>query len=963
MVSLEPEVFSLLADPVRLALTELGFSRPTEPQVKAIPLVLRGENVLLVAPTASGKTEAALLPIFSNFLSIPKKKGIAILYITPLRALNRDMVKRLSRWAELLRFSVEVRHGDTVAKIRRRQALKPPNMLVTTPETLQAILPGSLMRGHLSNVQFVIIDEVHEIAEEKRGVQLTVALERLREATGRDFQRIGLSATVGNPKEVAAFIAGTGRPVTIAEVPSSKDHRYSVEYPVPGEKDYDLAGDLSTAPEAAARIRRIMDLIESHTSTLVFVNSRTNAEMLGHKLGALSSDVAVHHGSLSREERASIEDKFKEKALKALICTSTLELGIDIGHVDLSVQYLSPRQVSNFIQRVGRSGHRPNMVSEGVIVTAFPDDTLESVAAVRRAANKLLEPILIQENALDVLAHQVAGILMDLSQSTVDEAFRIVRRAYPYRSLSKDKFVEVVNYLDALRELWLEGDVLKRTRNTRRYYYGNLSMIPDERRYPVIDIISDRKIGTVGEEFMALRARLGLNFLCKGKAWRIIQIEDETGRVYVVPAEDPFAAAPGWDGEMIPLPIELAEEAGKLRGEIAEELNRLGEPSKVLESIAGRLSVDPLSLRDVVREINEHIERRIPVPTHNLVLIEGYDKYLIIHSCFGELVNRTLGAILDAILSDHELISGWWNDGYRILVEMPRKVEPRDLTRMPSLIFDLSDEDVDKAFDDYLESRFPFAERMKFVAERFGAIPRGRLMGPERLSQLPGRFKGTPVYDETIREAMSERVDLKSVKKIMASTKSGEIRVETLLSMENPSPIGHHILAKYADVPELMATRQVILSNIERMERSIQARKVRLLCLSCGDWSLETRIRELPERPVCGNCGSGLLTSLRGRQDLDEIKGIFDRRLKGGGLSEEELKELSNARRRADLALSYGKQAMAALQVKGVGPETAFRILGKMYMDEDEFYMDLLKAKIQFFRTRQYWDDKDSRRF
>ena len=229
---------------------------------------------------------------------------------------------------------------------------------------------------------------------------------------------------------------------------------------------------------------------------------------------------------------------------------------------------------------------------------------------------------------------------MDMSQSTVDEAFRIVRQAYPYRNLSRDKFVDVVNYLDVLRELWLEGDVLKRSRRTRPYYYGNLSMIPDERRYPVIDIISDRKIGTVGEEFMALRSRLGLNFLCKGRAWRIVQIEDETGRVYVVPAEDPFAAAPGWDGEMIPLPIELAKEAGKLRGEIAEELNRLGEPSKVLESIAGRLSVDPLSLRDVVNEINEHIERRIPVPTHNLILIEAYDKYVVINSCFGELVNR-----------------------------------------------------------------------------------------------------------------------------------------------------------------------------------------------------------------------------------------------------------------------------------------------------------------------------------
>jgi ATP-dependent Lhr-like helicase len=226
-------VFSLLAEPLRKVLIQLGFVEPTAPQVEAIPAVLRGENVLLIAPNGSGKTEAVLLPIFSNLIQKTERKGVSVLYITPLRALNRDMIKRLSYWADKLGISIEVRHGDTEVKIRRRQALRPPDMLVTTPETLQAILPGTRMQKHLRNVQHVIIDEVHELAESKRGVQLTVALERLFEIVGREFQRVGLSATVGHPKKVAGFIAGTSRQIKLIDVPLPKGYRYSVEYPIP----------------------------------------------------------------------------------------------------------------------------------------------------------------------------------------------------------------------------------------------------------------------------------------------------------------------------------------------------------------------------------------------------------------------------------------------------------------------------------------------------------------------------------------------------------------------------------------------------------------------------------------------------------------------------------------------------------------------------------------------------------
>jgi ATP-dependent Lhr-like helicase len=961
----DSQAFRLLAEPIQEGLRELGFSEPTLPQKMAVPPILAGQNILLIAPTGSGKTEAVLLPIFSKLIQEEAIKGIAVVYITPLRALNRDLLKRLSFWAAKLGIAIEVRHGDTEMKLRRRQAISPPKMLVTTPETLQAILPGSRMKEHLSHVGFVVVDEVHELASSKRGVQLTVALERLREATGKDFQRIGLSATVGNADEVAGFVAGTRREIKVVQATLLKGYKYHVESPSPREADYDLGLKLNTSPEAAARIRRLTELVDGHKSTLVFVNSRTIAEMLGYKFNQLGrTDIEVHHGSLSKEERARIEDEFKAGILKAIICTSTLELGIDIGTVDLVIQYLSPRQVNSLIQRVGRSGHRLDMLSEGVIITAFPDDTLESIAAVRDAYDNRLEPVLIHEEALDVLAHQIVGVLMDKGEVTSKELLTLLRKAYPYRNLSEDTLLDVIYFLDRLKELRVEqeGKVLRRARRSRTYYFENLSMIPDERRYPIVDVISDRKIGTLGDEFMALKARVGLNFIVRGRVWRIVQIEEETGTVHVVPSEDPFAAIPGWDGEILPVPFDLAQQTGKMREEIAEALKEVGSAEDAAEKLAQKLSVDKSTLLTTAKEVEEHVRKRAPLPTHNHIVLEAFDKYLIVHVCFGEIVNFTLGCVFDALLSEKEVIVGWWNDGYRILIETTRKLSWQELEKTSSTLFGMTEEEVEKAFEDYIDSKFPFSYKMKFVAERFGALPRGKTMSYERLSQLPSRFEETPIYDETLREAMIEKVDIGKVKEITHAVKNGKITISNIISLEEPTPIAYHILAKYSDMSELMAPERVLLNNIDRMKKAIEARTAKLLCMSCNDWNGERKIRSLEERPACEKCGSKLLALLYMSQDVGHVCEILKKRLGGKELANEELKELTQARRTADLVLSYGKKAIIALEVKGVGPETASRILGKMHHKEDEFYMDLLKAKIQYLRTREFWEDKDERK-
>src|SRR5713226_5259041 len=579
-----PEAFALLSPPLKGLLQETGMSKPTPPQVEAIPLIAQGDNVLIIAPTGSGKTEAALLPLIDRMIR-NERQGISLVYITPLRALNRDLFKRLQTWSNKLGFSVEVRHGDTPAKDRRRMAVKPPDVLITTPETLQAVLPGRRMREHLGHVRSVIVDEIHELAGDRRGAQLTVGLERLREICVNGFQRVGLSATVGNPEEIAHFLGGN-QPVKIVQIPLNKSTRYKVEYPLSGEEDRELARRLYTTPEAAARLTLVDDLVEAHDSTLIFVNSRVNAELLGSKFNMMDRKIMVHHGSLPREERIRAEEAFKAGEIKGLVCTSTLELGIDIGSVDLVVQYMSPRQVSSLVQRVGRSGHTLARTSDGVLVSVSTEDLLESVGVIELAKEGRLEHTNIHVGALDVLAHQLAGVLMDSDGSLeISQAKNIIKRAYPYEDLEDDPIDKVVEFMRKMGYLKKDDSTLYRTSRTRFYYFENLSMIPDERRYLVVDLTTQQNVGILGEEFMITKARVGLNFTVKGRVWQIKQITDD-GKVYVLPIDDPMAAIPGWDGQILPVPRALATKVGAYRAIVEQLIAQHASKSTSIENLS-----------------------------------------------------------------------------------------------------------------------------------------------------------------------------------------------------------------------------------------------------------------------------------------------------------------------------------------------------------------------------------------
>ncbi len=592
------DAFALLQKPLQEQIARLEIAEASDIQRLAIPPILEGKNAVLIAPTGTGKTLAAVLPVFDLFVAARSRdetRGISILYVTPLRALNRDILRRVSDLGAELGIKVQVRHGDTATSTRVLQAKSPPHMLITTPETLQAILPGKRMREHLRNVRWAIVDEIHELAADKRGVQLALGLERLRNLTGQDFQRIGLSATVGDEDKIAKFLAGSERDAVIVKSREGRGFEVQVDYVSPTSKDRENGEKFSVPPSTIARARRIAELIHEKNSVLVFTNTREHAEAVGSQLKALdpNAPVRVHHGSLSKEIREEVEEDFQTGKVKAVVCTSSLELGIDVGSVDFIIQYMSPRQAARLIQRIGRSEHRLRGVAKGVILGTSVDDILEAAVIAQNAKSEKLEPTVIHENALDVLAHQIAGLVLDLRRLTVGEALEIVKRAYPYRDLTPEAFMSVVKQLGIGRVITVQEDILRvRFPNTFRYYYQNLSMIPDMKRYLVFDFFRKRKIGTLDQDFVARKCKSGTELIMHGQTWRVIAVNEDQLSVEVEPTAPTLNAIPSWEGEIIPVSYEVASEVGKLRGLISAGLDDPAKGAELGDRFAGDAGSD-----------------------------------------------------------------------------------------------------------------------------------------------------------------------------------------------------------------------------------------------------------------------------------------------------------------------------------------------------------------------------------
>ena len=946
-------VFSRLLKPLRREIESLEWGRATRIQELAIPEILEGNNVLLIAPTGTGKTEAAVLPVFEQLLHERSKapiRGISILYVTPLRALNRDIFRRLIDIGEHLDIRVQVRHGDTSQQVRRMQALKPPDMLITTPETLQAILPGKNMQRNLREVRWVIVDEIHELATDERGVQLSLGLERLAKTTGREFQRIGLSATIGSPELVSHFLVGNGRSCKVLRSIEAKDTDVRVESPTSTNEDEEAAKNLMIPAGSIRRIRRLLELVEKYKSTLVFTNTREHAEALSSRVNALQPDskIGVHHGSLSKEVRIETENELKEGKLKAVICTSSLELGIDVGNIEFVIQYMSPRQVTKLTQRVGRSGHVIGAKSNGCILAAWPDDILESAVITKFASEGFLEPLKVHDGALDVLAHQIAGMVLDWGRMRLEDIYQIACSSWAYRNLSQEKLLAVVKQLESRRIIWFDGDsVRKRYPNLFSYYYENLSMIPDVKHYDVVDFLNRRRIGTLDQEFIARNGKPGQEFIIHGQTWRIISIDEEKSLVQVEPVPQSFGAIPAWEGEIIPVPFDVAQEVGRLRRDVAERIRRGEEITPVFKGYP----LDQEAMGKVVEFVGKQVEGGYDVPTDKRIVIECFENYVVVHACFGDLVNEALGMALASILSARSGFNvATQADAYRISFISPGYIDPEVVKKD---LAGLRPDELEQILASVLEDTSLLAWRLWNVAKRFGLVSRDAEYNSGRGRLLATVLQGTPVYEEAVREIYVEKMDVENAKKILGIIQSEEIEVVALPRTHEYSPFALPILDRIAphDMLRPVVPTKAIMDVVKERLNSGEAR---LVCVFKADYDGVRNLRSLPEKIRCPNCGYTLVAATYPSDRA--LINVARKKVAGKKLTAEEEKRWQSAWKSASLVQTYGKKAILVLNGRGVGPTTAARILHSYHRSEEELYLDIIRAERNYLRTRMFWD-------
>ena len=949
----------MLSKPIRRLIGERGFEAPTGPQEKTIPKILEGRNVLLISPTATGKTEAAVLPVLDMLIRTPRREhGIKVLYITPLRALNRDMLERLEWWCNNLDLRLAVRHGDTSVRERTIQSRSPPDILITTPETLQAIMAGWVMRRNLQALRWVIIDEVHEIADSKRGSQLSLALERLRTIIGRDFQLIGLSATIGSPEKVAQFLVGNGRDVEIVRVPVARMMNLKVVFPKPEPRDFEFASVIFTHPEVAARLRMIRQLIEGHRSVLLFTNTRAVSEVLASrfKVWDMNFPVSIHHGSLAKPSRIAAERGLKEGELKGVICTSSLELGIDVGRIDLVIQYMSPRQVTRLIQRVGRSGHRLGRMAKGIIITMDSDDTLEAMVIGRMAYREELEPVKIPEKPYDALAHQIAGLLMKRRRLYFYEIYETFRNSYPYRNLTLDDVKRVLEYMHNRfpRLAWVSFEDMvamkpRRTKALYTYYFENLSMIPDEKHYLVVDRSSDTPVGILDEAFVAEYGNPGVKFIIRGSPWQIVSIASD--KIYVRPVDDPTGAIPSWIGEEIPVPFEVAQEVGSIRRLVEEGLRRGLKPHEVAAKLTEVYPSDEDTVLRAISETVENVKLGYPVPTDRRITVEDWEEFVIIHANFGSLTNRALAQLLGHVLSEEKGYAvAVQHDPYRIFIKTVGAVKSDDIIEMMERLKSSPDEVIREALTRATVKTGLFKRRMIHVARRFGALKKWVDFSNISLRSLIQSFEGTVIYDEALKETFMKDLDVEGLLRVFGMLRRGEIEIVKVETGGEATPIARLGIERVSMKTDLIPP--------ERMKRIlIESAKVRLLgetftfiCTNCWDYIEMIMVKDLPEKPTCPRCGSSEMGLLR----VEEDKALPLIEKRGERLTKQEQKLKERALKTAKIISKYGRLAAVALSGRRLNVDDCEKILSEESELSDRFFELIIEAERNALK-RRFW--------
>ncbi|MBV9610062.1 MAG: DEAD/DEAH box helicase, partial [Acidobacteria bacterium] len=826
------------------------FGTPTEPQEQGWPEILAARNTLISAPTGSGKTLAAFLACIDRLvrraLAGELQDRTSVLYVSPLKALGNDIQKNLEvPLGEILQLAGErgllmpeirtaVRTGDTLAHERQKMLRRPPHILVTTPESLYILLTAQRSREILKEVETVIVDEIHAVADDKRGAHLTLSLERLEALTGTPPVRIGLSATQKPIEQIAHFLTGANRTApAVINIGHRREMDLAVQ--VPG---------MELGPVASNELwdeiyDRIAALVREHRSTLVFVNTRRLAERVAHNLAErLGEDkVAAHHGSLSRKLRLAAEKKLKNNEVQALVATASLELGIDVGTVDLVCHIGSPRSIAVTLQRIGRAGHWRGAVPKGRIFTTTRDELVECAALVRAIRHGDLDRIMIPDTPLDVLAQQIVACCA-AEEWREDDLFALVRRAYPYRDLERRDF-------DALLEMLSEGIAAKRGRYGAYLYRDRVNgrlrgrrgarlaaitsggAIPDNALYTVVAEPEGLVVGTVDEDF-AVESLKGDVMLLGNSSWRIRRIET-SGRMLV---EDAHGAPPGipfWRGEAPGRTDELSLQVAEIRARVNELTAKLGpgfldrerpDVKAAVEWLARECGLDESGAEQVIQYIVEGRAVLGAVPTQDTIIAErffdeGGGMQLIVHAPFGARINKAWGLSLRKRFCrsfNFELQASATDNGLNIALAEQHSFPLADVFQF------LHADTVQPVLEQAVLTGSPiFGTRWRWDASRALALLRfqnGRKVPPQiqRMrsddllasvfpdvtacqENMEGDIKlpDHPLVREVMKDVLTEAMDIDGLKRVLGGIETGAIRC-VAVDTPVPSQFSHEIL-------------------------------------------------------------------------------------------------------------------------------------------------------------------------
>lgn len=823
----DEEIFKILTPQVSTWFKE-KYKTFTPPQRGAIPLIKANKNVLVSSPTGSGKTLAAFLGILDTLIDLGYKKEledkIYAIYISPLRALNNDMKRNLfeplqelkQRNPDLPEIKIAVRTSDTSSYEKQKMLRNPPHILITTPESFGISLVSPKFRDKIADARWIIIDEIHELANSKRGAYLVGMLELFQSLIAKnELVRIGLSATVSPLEEVAKFLVGREREFNIIDARFVKPADIKVVSPV---------RDLVHASEEEVS-KGIYDFlvreIKTYRTTLIFTNTRSAAERVSYKLRKIfetekifdTDVVAAHHSSLSRDVRLEVEEKLKKGELKVVVSSTSLELGIDIGYIDLVVLLSSPKSVSRLLQRIGRAGHNIRNVSKGRIVVVDRDDLVECTVLAKLARDRKIDKLHIPMKPLDVLSQLIVAASL-ISPIKKEDLYNIISKAYNYQDLIKQEFNAVLNYLQGGFELEsknvyakvrVEDSIIKSKRGARMIFFLNSGTIPDEADIAV-KIENGKYVGNLEEEFAEILTP-GDIFVLSGKTYEFVRSE---GNVIIVKsAEGQRPTVPSWFSEMLPLAYDSALEVARFRGFVADLIKKGVDKKEAIEIISKEYDISKYAAWSIYEYVmEEYLFTGGIIPSDKLILVEVYDdeenrRNFIFHALFGrraiDALSRAVAYIVSEDLNTDVRISVTDNG---FMITLPSiidyeiknvfdKLNPDEIYSILSKVV-LRTEMIKKRFRHCAERSFMLLRRYK---GRETSIDR-RQLNSEVLLSVVKEYDDFPVLKETIREILEDYMDISRAIEIVDKVRKGDIEIKVIGPYNIPSPFAHNIILK-----------------------------------------------------------------------------------------------------------------------------------------------------------------------